>query len=448
MKEAVQLNAKRRKRQKGYNSDDIEDYDEYLVRKRIKMMSSSGNQNKQNPFFLGKSFINGEVITPYENKIVDLLSTAKDTEFQNMGVSKRILSSFCLPCGIQEEVYSKPPVYTHIHNNRYDPNHRPKRHEPTGEVCRCAEIKSIEKSPKKCDEQCMNRILGIECVGNGSKKGGENNPYWNCDCGPDCGNRLLSQKQSAKCRPKREQGKGWGLISLNGISKGALVQEYVGEIIDEKMKRERLETWSKDHPNDPNFYIMKLASGWYIDAREKGNLSRFINHSCEPNCHLSPVNVSGYMRVAIVANRDISPGEFLSYDYHFDTQDGDKFVCRCGAKKCRGTMKGGQLVGDDDNDKKLNKNERWIVAKSKLDRDKKFLEDIKKGEKMRLNQVCLTVPGESGNNSNLVASGPDMSNILKGRKYSVCLKRNLIKGSDFYSRYNRMKSKGKEKNEK
>ena len=60
--------------------------------------------------------------------------------------------------------------------------------------------------------------------------------------------------------------------------------EYIGEVINEKTKNTRLEEWTKEHPNDPNFYIMELQAGWFIDAREYGNLSRFINHGCDPNC--------------------------------------------------------------------------------------------------------------------------------------------------------------------
>merc|ERR1712032_1532256 len=137
------------------------------------------------------------------------------------------------------------------------------------------------------------------------------------------------------------KGKGWGLVSLNGIEKNSLVQEYVGEIINKHTKEKRLHMWEHDHPNDPNYYVMHLEPGWYVDAREKGNLSRFINHSCNPNCHLVPINVTGYTRIAIVASRRIIPGEFLSYDYQFDTQHGEKFICRCGSNTCRGTMKGG-----------------------------------------------------------------------------------------------------------
>jgi SET domain-containing protein len=34
-----------------------------------------------------------------------------------------------------------------------------------------------------------------------------------------------------------------------------------------------------------------LYFGAYIDAREQGNLSRFINHSCDFNCRFQLVNL-------------------------------------------------------------------------------------------------------------------------------------------------------------
>ena len=74
----------------------------------------------------------------------------------------------------------------------------------------------------------------------------------------------MSKRQFAKCRPKREHGKGWGLVAIDGVNQGDLVQEYAGEIIDEKTKEERLQAWSRDHPHDPNFYVMHLEPGWYV----------------------------------------------------------------------------------------------------------------------------------------------------------------------------------------
>ena len=42
--------------------------------------------------------------------------------------------------------------------------------------------------------------------------------------------------------------KGWGLVTINGVKAGDLVQEYTGEIIDEKTKEQRLTDWTRDHP--------------------------------------------------------------------------------------------------------------------------------------------------------------------------------------------------------
>jgi len=69
-----------------------------LSRKRMKLMQS----DQHNPFLLGKGFMNGDTSTPYEKSIANLLST--NDKLQSAGFSKKVLSSFCLPCGMQQEV--------------------------------------------------------------------------------------------------------------------------------------------------------------------------------------------------------------------------------------------------------------------------------------------------------------------------------------------------------
>uniref|UniRef100_A0A7S3V9M3 Histone-lysine N-methyltransferase n=1 Tax=Chaetoceros debilis TaxID=122233 RepID=A0A7S3V9M3_9STRA len=390
----------------------------------------------QNPFLPGiKGAASG--IASVDKHMGKLLGLAtKNEDYIMSSISKTNTYSFCLPCGVRKEVFSKPPVYTHVHSNQYDPKNRPKRHPPSDEVCKCTF--SEGEGEVKCDEHCMNRMMYNECIGNSETKVGEKNPYWNCNHGLDCGNRALGRRQFAKCKPQREQGKGWGLVTVKGVQKDGLVQEYAGEIIDEKTKKERLNEWAKDHPNDPNFYIMALEPGWFIDARVKGNLSRFINHSCRPNCRLVPVNVGGHTRVGIIANRNIKPGDFLCYDYQFDTRDRDKFVCRCGAENCRGSMKRGNKgkEGDEEDKKKtMNKKDTWLQAKIKFEKDRKFLQDIELDQLTRLNQVGINLPGEGGEGVRTVSAGPDVAALDKMRISRICLWRNVIKGSDFASRY-------------
>ena len=381
--------------------------------------SSHNSESGENLFFPG---LRGDRITAQEETFLKWLYAEATPGIVHEGLQ------FCLPCGFKEEVYSKPPSYKHVHSLRYNPLTKPKRKPPTGESCECH-----SNGCSTCDDNCLNRMVMMECIGEKDKGNGDKNLYWNCNVGPSCGNRQMSQRAFAKCKPKREQGKGWGLVSIDGIKLGGLVQEYVGEVIDEITKENRLVEWSRDHPNDPNFYIMQLESGWYIDARLEANMSRFINHSCNPNCHLLQINVNGYSRVGVFALFDIAPGEFLCYDYQFDTKDGDKFVCRCGAATCRGTMKGGKLRTLDDSVKTAK--DIWKEAKAKYDRDVKFLEEVEKVEAVNFSQVDALVPGADFSHET-VATG--LSKLQDADvRLGLFLWRNTVIGSDFASRSRR-----------
>lgn len=365
-----------------------------------KMRKQAGKGS--NPFFPG---LRGDRFTEKEKQFLEYV-TEKHGEIEADKVF-----GFCLPCDVKNEVTSKPPSYKHVHGLKYDQSHKPKKAALLGERCQCE---------KQCDEHCFNRLGLEECQGEG--------PNSNCNVGGNCGNRSLSKREFVKCKPKREGGKGWGLVAINAVPKGELVQEYVGEVIDETTKEKRLVDWNREHPNDPNFYVMAISNDWYVDAREYANMSRFINHSCEPNCKVVTMNVKGYKRNAIYSLRDIAAGEFLCYDYKFDTSEGDRFICRCGAKKCRGTMKG----GDGLMEKRVL---TWKEAKSQYEVDKQFLEDLKK--QRVVSQVDELVPGASKPDE-YVSYGPlehKRATVLHDR---VFLWRNAKLGADFVSRNSRL----------
>ena len=65
--------------------------------------------------------------------------------------------------------------------------------------------------------------------------------------------------------------------------------EYVGEVVDPKDFRRRAKEYSKD--KNRHYYFMALKSDQIIDATMKGNVSRFINHSCNPNAETQKVIV-------------------------------------------------------------------------------------------------------------------------------------------------------------
>ena len=130
---------------------------------------------------------------------------------------------------------------------------------------------------------------------------------------------------------------GKGVFALQRIPKGETIIEYKGEVI----------TWRealKRHPHDPeqpnHTFYFHIDDGHVIDGRLTGNSARWINHSCDPNCEADEIDG----RVFVKALRTLKPGEELFYDYalmieaRLTAKLKKEFECRCGSRKCRGTM--------------------------------------------------------------------------------------------------------------
>jgi len=132
---------------------------------------------------------------------------------------------------------------------------------------------------------------------------------------------------------------GSGLFVTRPIAAGTRVGEYTGERITEAEARRRY-----DHTRDPSpqTYLFAAGDGAVIDGLAGGNETRFINHSCEPNCRA--VRQAG--RVFVEVLRDLPAGAELFLDYALrgsapaTADDRARFACRCGAPTCRGTMIG------------------------------------------------------------------------------------------------------------
>lgn len=395
-----------------------EKFDGFVDRRerRVQNARTSG----ENLFFPG---VSGGAPTTSDSELLNALHRSGELADISAAATDRLW--FCLPCDLKDEVHSKPPNYRHVHSLQYYPVKKPPRIPHTGDICQCVD---------RCGEGCINRMLYTECFGDAAKTKHGNSS--NCSVGPNCGNRQLGQRSAAKCKPRREQGKGWGLCVVNKATKGDLVQEYVGEVVDAVTKEQRLIEWSQEHPNDANFYLMELQPGWFIDARLVANLSRFVNHSCEPNCRLLQINVNGRMRCGIFALRNIDEGEFLSYDYHFDTKHGDRFICCCGSLMCRGTMKGGSSQLNVTSPSKKSKSELWESAKAGYDRDKKFLAEFHDDRGKRSTQVGDLVPGaDVGAKDEVVANGAQVKYRDNVRSNRIFLWRNVVQGCDFATRF-------------
>jgi SET domain-containing protein len=130
---------------------------------------------------------------------------------------------------------------------------------------------------------------------------------------------------------------GRGAFAQRDIRKGERLIEYVGERISHAEADARYddETMRRHHT-----FLFIVSSRTVIDASHGGNDSRYINHSCAPNCEA----VISNSRVYIIARKPIAAGSELFYDYGYERDgteteaDERRYACRCGATRCRGTI--------------------------------------------------------------------------------------------------------------
>jgi SET domain len=145
-------------------------------------------------------------------------------------------------------------------------------------------------------------------------------------------------KREPQLRFDRSSIHAWGVFADEDIQKGEMVIEYRGEIIGNAVaeKREKL----YEAANIGSDYMFRIDSTTVCDATKLGNVARFINASCGPNCRTKIISIDGVKRIAIYAKRDIQMGEELCYDYKFPLEydESKRIPCHCGSRDCRGYM--------------------------------------------------------------------------------------------------------------
>lgn len=146
-----------------------------------------------------------------------------------------------------------------------------------------------------------------------------------------------------------------GLRCTEALAAGQFIDTYLGEVITREEADRRSSTAAKgkdsylftldkfrdDLPEDP----------YEIDGEFVGGPSRFINHSCDPNCAVYAVckdknNLYQY-DLAFFALKHINPGEELTFDYLASSgepedeelpsgsQKDPPIPCLCSSKNCR-----------------------------------------------------------------------------------------------------------------
>ncbi len=137
---------------------------------------------------------------------------------------------------------------------------------------------------------------------------------------------------------RRSEIHGKGAFATEWIRQGTRLVEYKGQRITDDEADER---YADDDESQPyHTFLFSLDDGTVVDAAVNGNVARWINHSCEPNCEA----VIEDDRIFIDALRRIAPGEELFYDYAFVLDERHspavkaRYPCFCGSRRCRATI--------------------------------------------------------------------------------------------------------------
>ena len=145
-----------------------------------------------------------------------------------------------------------------------------------------------------------------------------------CGCSTGCPNRVVSRGlRVALTIFSTRDGRGWGLRAAETLRRGQFVCEYAGELLSSAEAEERRRAYAR--VRRPNYYLMSViehvgtprrALTTTIDPSMKGNVGRFLNHSCAPNLEVQLVRCGSIVpRVAFFCVRDISVGDELTFDY-------------------------------------------------------------------------------------------------------------------------------------
>ncbi|KAG8181928.1 hypothetical protein JTE90_000039, partial [Oedothorax gibbosus] len=242
-----------------------------------------------------------------KDAVLNILNETKRLEIKLEDISKSSenLEENSLKKDENSEIMAKIPSYVELEENLYlfEKKRTKRKKEVRRMLCECSLTEEErDKGVLGCQDECLNKLLMIEC---GSR----------CATGEACSNKRFQKRQYAKVIPFKTEKKGWGLKLLEDVPVGNFVIEYCGEILSNKDFKQRVKQYAREKSN--HYYFMALKTDEIIDATNKGNLSRFMNHSCEPNCETQKWTVNGELRIGFFAKRELKAGEELTFDYQF-----------------------------------------------------------------------------------------------------------------------------------
>ncbi|XP_055311987.1 histone-lysine N-methyltransferase SETDB1-B-like [Sitodiplosis mosellana] len=210
----------------------------------------------------------------------------------------------------------------------------------------------------------------------------------NCACCANkCVNRVSQNGMQHKLEVFKTENKGWGVRAITDIPEAMFICNYTGDVLEDsaadkrstkyqfklpkfddfdsddsgseedepESKRQRDECYDVIQPFI-NYFPPTMQNGnanqfpepehsksrsksYVVDALYNGNISRFINHSCDPNLFVQSIYVDEDKRfpwLGFFSSEPIKAGQELTIDYRYELTDGEGIKCQCGSGgKCR-----------------------------------------------------------------------------------------------------------------
>eukprot|EP01135_Chromosphaera_perkinsii_P002939 Nk52_evm50s230 gene=Nk52_evmTU50s230 len=252
--------------------------------------------------------------------------------------------------GNKEEV---PPPFEVVKENNYicDPPAVEKSMK-----CSCTFDPEVDDISEACGHGCVNRAILEEC-----------NPR-KCPCNEYCQNQRFQKSEFQEHEVFKTLKKGWGVRAVTDIPEDAFLIEYCGDVMNKSQFLGRVREY--DNEGRTHYYFMNLHKDLIIDATRRGNNSRYLNHSCDPNCVTQKWHVNGEIRIGLFAKKDIKCGEELTFDYKYERYGQKAQECYCESANCRGTL------GQSRNTNQLSDNQKLASIKKKMKSGNLKMEEI------------------------------------------------------------------------
>jgi SET domain-containing protein len=159
------------------------------------------------------------------------------------------------------------------------------------------------------------------------------------------GKTILYLDHDIELEVRKSSIHGMGVFAVTPIPPETKLLEYKGEKITKAESQRRGVAQMENAGDGGRVYIFELNKRYDIDGNVPDNYTRFVNHSCEPNCE-ARVNRG---KIYYYSLRNIEPGEELFIDYGYDMEHFLDHPCHCGTPSCIGYI--------------VQKDQRWRVKR-------------------------------------------------------------------------------------